>query len=58
MNSYKSTLLHLTCFNLALIASLVDVRADELLPPLTLSTTGVVDQPPPGPGCTLPAPDR
>lgn len=56
MNSYKSTLLHLTCFNLALIASLVDVRADELLPPLTLSTTGVVDQPPPGPGCTLPAP--
>src|ERR1700730_15561212 len=41
-------------FCLLLHGPLTSVKADDLMPPLSLST-GVVDEPPLGPGCTLPA---
>jgi FtsP/CotA-like multicopper oxidase with cupredoxin domain len=43
-------------FSAALTASLGPGEGTELLPPLPLSDTGVVDAPPLGAGCALPSP--
>jgi FtsP/CotA-like multicopper oxidase with cupredoxin domain len=56
MSYLRTMVFRSTLFSVALTASLSSGEATELLAPLTLLDTGVIDAPPLGSGCALPSP--